>query len=231
MWGDGHVYRHNRIHDISNAVGNHNDAFQTWTGLDDGAEGHAVTNLVIERNVVENIGGANSHCLMSEGPGHQSWTIRSNVFRAVGDQCMIFGKVGNGSSGITGLKISNNTFVAAGSNNTLEFNLTSSGALANNIFYNCKGYNGSPPYYTASSTNVTRDYNLSGGTSPRLAETHGRNADPAFVNAAGADFHLTSASPAVNAGDGGLLVSPMATVDLDGAAIAGTIDIGSYEYR
>lgn len=228
MWGDGLTFRHNHIHDISNANGNHDDAFQTWTGLNDGAEGHPVTNLLIERNTVENVTGSNSHCLMSEGPGHSGWTIRSNVFRNIGDQCMILGKNGNGTQGIQNVEISNNTFVSAGANNTMEFNLTSSGVLASNIFYNCKGYNGSPPYYVASTASVSRDYNMSGGTSPKLTEPHGLNADPQFVSAGSNDYHLASGSPAVDSGDNGALV-PVRTADLDGNATARAVDRGAYE--
>lgn len=231
LWGDRHVYRHNRIHDISNANGNHNDAFQTWSGVYDGAEGHAVTNLLIERNTVENIGGANAHCLMAEGPGHVAWTIQSNVFRNVGDQCIILGKDGNGTQGVQGLKISYNTFAAAGASNTIEFNLTSSGTLANNIFYNCKGYGSGPPYYVGKSASIARDYNIAGGTSPRLVESHGQNADPAFADAGHANFHLTPASPAVNAGDNGALINPLRAIDLDGTQTQGSPDVGAYEYR
>ena len=230
LWGDRHVYRGNRIHDFSNSKGNHNDAFQTWTGLNDGAEGHAVTRLLIERNTIRNLGGSHSHCLMAEGPGHSTWTIRRNVFSAVGDQCMIFGKTGNGRAGITDLEISHNTFVAAGANNTLEFNLTSSGVLASNIFYRCAGYGGSPPYWVAASASIKRDYNLS-GASPKLTEPNGKNAEPKLVNADGGDFHLTATSPAVDAGDGGALSQSQSSVDFDGQAMQGRPDTGAFEFR
>lgn len=231
MWGDGQIYRRNRIHDIVNTVGNHNDAFQTWTGTNDGAEGHPVTRLVIERNIVENIGGPNAHCLMAEGPGHSDWTIQTNLFRNIGDQCLIFGKAGNGNQGIQAIKIAYNTYVAAGANNTIEFNLTSSGALASNVFYNCKGYSSRAPYYVATAASVTSDYNLSGGGSPKLAEPHGKNADPLFADASAGNFHLTAASPAVNSGDNGALVNPIRSVDLDGIPTQAAGDIGAYEYR
>jgi len=231
MWGDGHIYRHNRIHDIVNTIGNHNDAFQTWTGTNDGAEGHPVTHLLIERNTVENIGGSNAHCLMAEGPGHSDWTIQSNVFRNIGDQCLILGKNGNGNQGIQAIKTAYNSFIAAGANNTIEFNLTSSGTLASNVFYNCKGYSTRPPYYVAASASVTRDYNLSGGTSPKISEAHGKNADPMFADPGLGNFHLKAGSPAVNAGDNGALVNPIRSVDLDGTPTQAVGDIGAYEYR
>lgn len=230
LWGDGHVYRHNVIHDISNSTGNHNDAFQTWTGLSDGAEGHPVTNLLIERNTIRNLVGPNSHCMMAEGPGHSGWTIRRNVFAGVGDQCMLFGKVGNGKSGITSVAISHNTFLSAGQNNTLEFNLTSTGVVSSNVFYRCVGWGGGAPYWVAASASVKRDYNLSGASS-KLSEPNGQNVEPGFVNVDGGDLHLTATSPAVNGGDAGALIPMTAFLDHDGFAAQGRPDIGAYELR
>jgi hypothetical protein len=231
LWGDRHTYRGNRIHDISNSVGNHNDAFQTWTGTNDGAEGRPVTNLVIERNRVENITGSNAHCVMASGPGHYNWTMRDNLFRNIGDQCMILGTSTNGTQGIQNIRVGGNTFVAAGARNTIEFNLNDTGTLAGNIFFDCKGWGGTSPYRVASTASITRDYDLSGGTSPRVSEAHGINADPRFVNAAGGDFHLAAGSPAIDASDNGALIGPARLVDLDGAPTVGRVDIGAYEYR
>jgi serralysin len=231
LWGDHLTFRHNHIHDLSNTLGNHNDAFQTWTGTADGAEGNPVTNLVIEQNTVENIAGANSHCVMSEGPGHAAWIIRDNVFRGIGDQCMIFGKDGNGVTGIDGVRIHNNTFVSAGANNTIELNLTTTATVADNVFYNCVGYRGWGPYWSASTARTTADYNLSGGSSPKPLEPHGLYAEPGFAAAAANDFHLAAGSAAIDAGDNGALVSPPRAADLDGKPTTGAVDIGAYEYQ
>jgi parallel beta-helix repeat protein len=51
--------------------------------------------------------------------------------------------------------------------------------------------------------------------------------DPKFVNAAAADFHLQSASPAI---DGGVTISSM-TTDCDSVSRGNPPDIGAYEYR
>lgn len=58
---------------------------------------------------------------------------------------------------------------------------------------------------------------------------HNIDADPAFVYAAGLDFHLGSASPSVNTGTNSTVAD---LVDLDGNAriIASVIDMGPYEY-
>lgn len=80
------------------------------------------------------------------------------------------------------------------------------------------------------SATVNSDYNLFYNTSPGVVTgSHSLNGtDPAFVNPAGDDYHLTAASPAIDAGfDAGV------TTDLDGTARpypqGGRFDIGAYE--
>jgi hypothetical protein len=228
MWGDRHTYTNNRIHDISNSVGHHDDAFQTWTGNNDGADGIPVTNLTVRRNQIENITGSNAHGFMAHGPGHANWTIRDNLFRNTGSQAMILAKTGGGTQGIKNVVIGGNTFVSAGSANTIELNLTTTGVVSGNIFYNCRGWGGRPPYYIGSAAGVTANYNLSGGTSPKVTESRGINADPKFVNPA-SDWRLAAGSPAIDSGDDGALISPVRTVDRLGMPTVGVVDRGAYE--
>ena len=93
---------------------------------------------------------------------------------------------------------------------------------------------------TASFGDNNYDYNYGSGgatlsnccTSPQPNNQGPGNfvADPAFVNYAGADYHLQSNSPCINAG---LNASISATNDLDGnpRIAGGTVDIGTYEFQ
>jgi len=230
MWGDRHTYSQNTIHDLSNSYGHYDDAFQTWTGLDDGAEGRPVTNLVIDRNVIRDVLGNNAHAIMAQGPGHHDWTIRDNLVWGVGDQAFIFGEDGSATEGIRNILAYNNTFVRAGANNTIEFNLTSSGKLVNNVFYDCAGWGGGVPYVRASTATLTSDHNLAGGSTTRLSESHAKNGDPRFVNSSG-DFRLQSTSPAIDTGDNGTIIDVQRPLDLDGNPNKGVGDIGAQEYQ
>jgi len=58
------------------------------------------------------------------------------------------------------------------------------------------------------------------------------NSDPLFVDTAGGDYHMQSASPCIDAGNNSLVPAGV-TTDLDGnPRIAGTaVDMGAYEYQ
>ena len=203
---------------------------KTWSGVYDGAEGHAATTCRSSATPWRTSGAPTRTALWPRVPArrvddpkqrvpqrrrpmHHPRQGRKRYSRGTRTEDLLQHLRGGRAS------------------NTIEFNLTSSGTLANNIFYNCKGYGSGPPYYVGKSASIARDYNIAGGTSPRLVESHGQNADPAFADAGHANFHLTPASPAVNAGDNGALINPLRAIDLDGTQTQGSPDVGAYEYR
>jgi hypothetical protein len=196
MWGDRHTYRGNFIHDLTPASSaQHDDAWQTWIASD-GMSGRPVTNLVIEDNRVERINGPDAHCIMASGYGHTTWTVQRNLFRSVGDQCVIVGEVKS-------LTIDHNTLVAAGAHNTIELNLATTGRVSNNIFHDAVGWGGGAPISIASSASVSHDYNLASGSTKSLAEAHGRTGDAKFADVGAGDFRLLPGSLALGGGEGG----------------------------
>jgi hypothetical protein len=225
MWGDHLTFRQNNIHDISNLLGLHNDAFQSWTGLNDGAEGNPVTNLLVEQNRIANLLGANAHGFMLEGPGHRNWTVRDNVLQNIGSIGMILGISGSGSSS-QNLDVYNNTFYNAGPNDDVEFNAADTGLFVNNIVQGGGGV------FIHSAAAVIEDYNLLYGTSLIIGGgPHDVKAGPGFVDALSGDFHLASNSLAIDTGDNGTIVSPVRPFDFDGNPVMGIVDRGAYEHR
>lgn len=96
----------------------------------------------------------------------------------------------------------------------------SAGVLYNSILW------GSSPSQLATAAGV-RSCDIQGGY-PGLGNI---NLDPAFVNPAAGDWHLSSSSPCINAGDS--FLGTLATTDLDGLArvAGGQTDIGAFEYQ
>ena len=222
-WGDHLTIRKNNIHDISNTHGNHNDAFQTWTGLSDGAEGNPVTNLLFEQNRIANVTGSNSHGFMLEGPGHHDWTVRDNIFENIGSIGMVLGITGTGNSQ-QNLDIYNNTFYKAGSGDDIEYNSTDTGICADNIIQGGGGI------YITHGTTVTEGYNLLYETTINTTPgPHDITANPDFVNPTTHDYHLQPTSPATGTADDGTLIQPINPYDYTGTPTTTPPNRGAYQ--
>ena len=204
LWGDGHVFRSNYIHDYSNTVGNHNDAFQTWGGDDDGFRGTPLTNLVIEANRIVNFLGPDAHGVMVSGE-NSDLTIRRNLWWNIDSYAL------NLRPGQTDVDELYNTFVSTG---IVQYNTGTSGRIVGNIFSDVR------PYYVTG-CGCTLDYNLAETWTPD--ETHGLQADPMFAGAS--DFHLQATSAAVDSGD----AATVPPTDLDEKPASGVPDRGAYE--
>ncbi len=202
-----------------------------------------MTNLVIERNLIDNIAGPNSHVLIVDGPGYEDLTIRNNIFENIGSIGLILGDSAAVQkenqeeyenkevsryilpSVVKEVDIYNNTFYKAGPNDGVEFHAPEgSGILGNNIFI------GSDTYFHAGMT-VARGYNDYYESESNLALGTGDSTlNPRLANPARGDFHETEASPTINTGDNGALV-PVRTSDFEGNQVVGTVDKGAYEYQ
>jgi hypothetical protein len=102
---------------------------------------------------------------------------------------------------VTGLKVYNNT-IASGTMQGVAVQATGNTDVRNNIFFGLTQWG---VYVNDYPSTVTCDYNcVSGAPGAYLNCQVGTNnitLNPQFVNAVGRDFHLTSTSPCIDAGD------------------------------
>jgi hypothetical protein len=109
---------------------------------------------------------------------------------------------GIGKASPLSLKLLNNTCYG-GSTGALGLNFSSCGGgaftIKNNIFH------GANIRMDSSCTTGIWDYNDKYNSSGGTTGTHDMNANPAFINPAGMDFHLQPGSPVLNSGDSGVL--------------------------
>jgi Right handed beta helix region/Protein of unknown function (DUF1565) len=239
LWGDHLTFRQNNIHDISNSYGNHNDAFQSWTGLDssgaictpgntgcdDGAEGNPVTNLVVDQNKISNVLGANAHGFMLEGPGHNNWTIRNNIITNIDQYGLILGVNQAGCSAPTNINIYNNTFYKAGADDAVDFNCGATGAFADNIVMN------DPGVYLTTGTSIKHGYNdFYTVSSDALTGTTEKTTNPNLTSPTTGDFTETATSPTIQTGDNGTIETPVRPYDYASHTVTGNTDIGAYQH-
>ncbi len=144
--------------------------------------------------------GVNSYCLFSlDGPYEHK--VKNNIF-------------------------ANNTLISSTDYPVRVFT-DRGGSTANvdyNLYYNNTSTGGLPANAGLYQVGYTTFYANFSAWQTAGYDSHGMEADPAFTNAAGADFTLQASSPAINAGvDVGL------TKDYAGNPIVGSPDIGAHE--
>jgi hypothetical protein len=167
-----------------------------------GEEGHTVSYVKVYNNVIYNI--------ISEDGIHLS-----NYFGA-----------GYWAPRFQNIDIYNNTIYKAGTAQNyyggieVEGTLNTNIVIRNNIFSNCGWFN-----IQSSLNGTTISNNLFDGGSVPAGSTNHVIGNPLFMNATGANFHLQSNSPAINAG----LLTGAPTKDFDGVTRIGNPDIGAYE--
>jgi len=207
------VVSQNRVHDVGHFCTDSKDGIVGVDAYDD--------NLVIERNVIHDIGRL--------GPGEQGcqpadtyWQNHDHgVYHGVGNNVVIRNNVfyslahgwavqrfDSGGTNVEGLTIVNNTFVGANPwrpGQIIVATPTTNLLIANNIFYepNTAGI----WFDTGGLTSVTVSNNLTMGgpvsTGAAPTATFSGNVDdtdPRFVNLTGLDFHVQAGSPAIGGG-------------------------------
>ena len=192
-FGDNHVIRNNYIHDIQSG-GGHTDLMQIFS-----SNNWRVFNLLFEKNYIRGWDG--QAWMFSVTPNSQRITIRNNIFENVRSA---------GQSYCPLTKVYNNTFINSGFGNCRVImmrgasgrGIANNSEVMNNIFYHtgCDENNG---WYSVDSvvSGFVGDYNLIFPNKNGFTENHGINGlNPRFINAEGSDFHLSSNSPAIDAG-------------------------------
>ena len=231
----------NHVHDIGRVCTDNSEGIVGVDAYDD--------NLVIERNVIHDIGRL--------GPGEQGcsptntyWQNHDHgVYHGVGDNVVIrnnifynlphgwaiqrYDKAGGRTTGLT---IVNNTF--AGDNpwrpgQVIIASATTDLLIANNIFYlpNTAGvwFDATALMNVTVSTNLTMGGPVSTGTAESATFAGNLDdTDPKFANPVGFDFHVQSGSAAIGAG----LRLAIVPDDVDGLrrATVGGYTVGAYQY-
>ena len=232
FFGSGHVFRRNYIHDISyddvENVNPHIDCFQTWGG----EYQEAGRDTVFERNWCEVL---ESQTAYESGTafmlaGTRGLVIRSNVLQAAKH-------INTGGGGNSYLTVVNNTLTSELSFPTSNYPQgvaledCPNSTVRNNILYNLPGevykVTGTSVQGLAMGNNLA--YRSDGQAlvgSPYPGDLWG--VAPGFVNAGAENYHLQTASRAVDAGYG---VGALVPVDYDGLARpqGQAFDIGACE--
>lgn len=239
--GDWPVVRGNRLHDNAGAgVQLNADASQGGDGI--------ITGALIEDNVIYNNGSAGGGAINLDGVQYS--TIRNNLlYNNHASGITMFQT--DGAQGPAGDMVYNNT-IDMPSDGRWALRIDSSAGpnmVRDNIFYNRNTNHGGIDYTNATDiADTDSDYNVFGGgnyavtpddgdtfitLSQWQAQNHEKHSFVAvlsslFANPAAGDYHLATASPAINTGE------TLAAVvsDLEGnARPQGTAsDIGCYEH-
>lgn len=175
-------------------------------------------NKAINTNAFTELGKSSSGAV----PSNNVYAYNTYYASGITNSIFMVTRGDTGSYGpISGTKAYNNTAYMTGtSKNGLYCGSCSASALTfkNNII--------------ATNNSTPIPSNLGTGTSNNIGWVIGSGSNnPGFVNGAGQDFHLTSTSPAINAGVNEVITAGY-NKDLDNKSVpaGSTVDIGAYEY-
>jgi len=240
---------------VYNVTSLHNPAYRGQRSAD-GIYVDGGADVVIERNLIHHsdigIEAASEH----KGRTSDAVTIRSNIVYSSSTVGISIGGYAPGVGGTTDCRIVNNTLFGNGTapNSEGEFQIqfnAGGNLFQNNIAVASNAQNLLLYSFVASQAHpATLDNNLyfsPGGATNSNWEWAGRNyvsfgayqaktgndkaglyADPKFIEAKTADFHLAAGSPALGAG-ANLPLSLIGLTDFAGRARKGKLDLGAYQ--
>jgi hypothetical protein len=235
FFGNGHVFRSNTVENIPIPGSQYNpnphtDCFQSWG---------PATNMTFDSNMCQwpapgtsSSGGSNHIGMVENFAGKVSNLLfMNNVFVNMYQGLLVDG---DGGSNITGLHFDNNTVDNVKQEGVVLIHNVPATQIINNIF--CNVGSGGDNYLAAdsSSNNFKATDNVMWMSNGSMPGTYGSNAtyineNPKFVNLSGLNFHLSSSSPMIDAGQ----ALSQVTHDYDGVfRPQGTAyDIGAFEYH
>lgn len=189
FFGNGHIFRSNTIHDITEAEapGAHTDAFQTFDN-----DRPPTTNILIEGNYCYNLDHQMIIITAATKRKSSNITIRNNVFKSPANapnwQLFYILQTPN-------IEIVHNTFINARHRAVYAGDRATNLTLKNNLFYDV------PRYYEIED-NSKRGFdvgsNLHFPSANPPSEINGIYADPQFVDSDAGDFRLRATSPAID---------------------------------
>jgi hypothetical protein len=203
-----------------------------------------ISGALVEGNVIYDNGRGGGSGI--NGDGVQNSVIRNNLIYNTHASGISLYRIDGGGGSSGNLVVNNTVIVAADGRWALNIQSGSTGnTVRNNILYSGHSFRGSIDISADSLAGFTSDYNVvmnrfttNGGNSVQTLATwqgstgqdmHSLVATPAqlFVNPAAFDFHLSTTSPAVNAGTSQFAPA----VDFEGTArpSGGAFDIGADE--
>jgi hypothetical protein len=226
--GDGsYDIAFNQIHDIRDGNG-----FQVYVNGSNGSD--VANNINLHHNLIHDVSKHGVNIGDGSKNGIKVW---NNVVYNVQYAAIRFN-----TTDLQGAQIFNNTFYNTDMQGdptrpygalTNDWNLPAGSMdVENNIFYVATGtpYNSGSNGVPASAGTFAHNvwFNGTGSVSIDSAPV---TLNPQFVNAAGADFHLQSSSPAIGVGSHSATVTSLVNTDFDiNSRSTSTIDIGALKY-
>jgi hypothetical protein len=208
-----------------------------------------ISNALVENNLIHdngNAGGSGINC-----DAVQNSIIRNNLLYNNHASGISLYKIDGGGGSINNLVVNNTIVQPTITRWALNISDGSTGnTVFNNIFYSDHSFRGSISIDAGSLPGFQSDYNAltnrmsnNGGSSTMTLvqwqqatghDAHSVLATPAqlFVNSAGSNYHLSSTSPARNAGTGnlGIFLAPINDIESNNRPLEIQWDMGAHEF-